>query len=370
MNTSALDEFFSQTSVPVGPEYNRGFLEIIGKQTHENTWSKLYAHFLKDLYYREKFPFLEALIRVIKNKNGMYMRFQSHQVYTEVATKKGRIDIVIKDKNTHNTILIENKVYHLLINDLADYWDFFEVPQVNKVGIILALSELPIAASLKSKYISIKHLDWIKEIKNILKEDQYNLEENIYLKDFISTIEQVSMNKNLNEQSAFYFEHAEAVNKAVECRTAAEQYLLGQYESIAAKLGLQQFGDKLEWRNFWDQKNDLDIYFTVDVTDLLEGKKKVDLIIEMTGKPLEQLLEFRQLLADDAQYQKMDKDREVNQFLHFGYKTYSLETTDLADLDNYILSKIKADFGGAFVKMVKYYYPNTDIGSWSDNLLE
>jgi hypothetical protein len=369
MSIAELESFFSQNPVPTGPEYNHGFLEIIGKESHENIWSKLYAYFLDEFIYDGRYPFLDALCEIIARKTGRVMEFRNHTVKTEQPTSNGRIDIVIKDEYTGNHILIENKVYHYLNNDLYDYWSHFQVPSEKKVGVVLALSETPIDDSLKDKFLSITHVDWLCTVEEILSDIRSLSQKNKYLDDFVKTVKHITKHRVMNDQVAFYFKHALAVRRAIEAKEAAREFLKSQYEIIAGKLGLEYFPISDDRCNFWDAVHHHDIYFTLDAKELLEGSMKIDIIIELFREPLKEHRSLEELVKDEPQFQRMKQFRMYEGFLHFGYKNYTLSEVDLGRFAVFVVEKIHEDFGHTFVKIVTSYYNKDAPYNWASKLL-
>ncbi|WP_298417129.1 PD-(D/E)XK nuclease family protein [uncultured Kordia sp.] len=122
-------------TVKVPPD---GFLEIIGLSHYETINSRIYSYFL-DQEKNENISslFIYSLAEIILEKTGKSIIIDTFEVFTEVSTTKGRIDIVIEDCNNKSVIIIENKIYHHLNNPLLDYWKHYKYK--NKLGIILTL---------------------------------------------------------------------------------------------------------------------------------------------------------------------------------------------------------------------------------------
>ena len=84
---------------------------------------------------------------------------------TEIKTKQGnRIDISIFNKAQQKAIIIENKIYHHLDNDLSDYWSHYNYPDTNKIGILLTLKPHGIPTEVAGKFVNITHLEWKERI--------------------------------------------------------------------------------------------------------------------------------------------------------------------------------------------------------------
>lgn len=206
---------------------------------YENVLSNWYEFFLDgDGEHGFQGLFLDSLLNLI----GRDMRFDFWKVEREKVTDKtGRIDILISDQineNEHpqNAIIIENKVYAELTNDLVDY--FNSVKANNKVGIVLTLDNNPIPDLLKEKFVHITHNQWMQEIKKnmgkyILECSEKHL---ILLKDFIQNIEKLSTFYTMNENIRFYYDNAEKIKELIELKKISEQHLITEcYNKIPDK---------------------------------------------------------------------------------------------------------------------------------------
>lgn len=137
MLTEELKQFLDISSIPIIKQ-KIGFLEIIGKQHHENINSALYAHFLNCGNPELQALFLDSLLYLIHEKIYKKLNFSNYKITTEAITPKGRIDILIEDYYNQTAIIaiiIENKIYHYLDNNLEDYWQFSRFNDDKKAGI-------------------------------------------------------------------------------------------------------------------------------------------------------------------------------------------------------------------------------------------
>lgn len=147
------------------------FFDIAGISHNENAWSDIYAYFF-DTNNPHKLgrTFIDCLINLIKEKRKTNSGFDFPEpicnvnVYREVATKDGRIDLLIFADDT--AIIIENKVYHNLSgNDLSDYMNLVHSYGVKRVGIILTLKPIHVS---DCRYVNITHLELMESVcKNI-----------------------------------------------------------------------------------------------------------------------------------------------------------------------------------------------------------
>ena len=139
---------------------SKTFFDIAGISHNENAWSDIYAYFFApNNPHNLGKTFIDCLIRLIKEKNNHTHRFDLPEsvsnvnVYREVATKKdGRIDLLIFADD--NAIIIENKVYHNLTNDLGDYMQLVQNYGNKRIGVILTLNPIHVS---NDRYVNITH---------------------------------------------------------------------------------------------------------------------------------------------------------------------------------------------------------------------
>jgi len=136
-----LQNFLLETKIPELTERPLTFLGISKQPHYENVWSNIYAFFfdtkadhnLKDLFLKS---LVELIVKYTGKKFHLNLLFE---IYREYPTNNGgSIDILLA--NEKEAIIIENKVFHNLNNDLQDYWDSIE--QVEKQGVIFSLRKM------------------------------------------------------------------------------------------------------------------------------------------------------------------------------------------------------------------------------------
>jgi hypothetical protein len=280
---------------------------------------------------------------------------------TEVTTGTGRIDVLISDRES--AIIIENKIYHWLGNDLLEYWHHVHADEAKKVGVLLTLNPHPIPEDARGKYINITHIEWIRAVKQRLEDDTLPPNYRVYVNDFIQTIENLTTTYEMNDAAKFYFQHADQVLNAQKTMNEAHSFLQNQFQLIADSIGWQTFGNSLEWRNFWDEHNRVDTYLTILTKDLLEGKMRYTLILELFREDKKRAQELREFLADHPQTK--DKKRgEEKVHLHFLYKDYSVDEAKLANLAEDVVKNIRNDFADMTLKAIRKLHPDKDISAW------
>lgn len=335
-----------------------GFLEISGMAHYENVNSRIYAHFL-DQSNNEKLSslFLNSLIELIYEKSTNSISLEDFCVITEEPTIKGnRIDITLNDQNGKKVIIIENKIYHFLNNDLLDYWDHFKYEDSNKVGVLLTLNPY-INYDHSDKFVNITHLEWTTRIKtNGLP---YGLPDKFYtyLNDFFRTIEYLTKKSHMNEQTKFYFEHTQKILLAKQTSDEANKFLIDQMGVLAHKLNWETYGTGTGWRNIWDKMNNCDTFYTIYYQPLIDGNFKVSIIIELIREDMKNELELKDLLETDPLYLKMVKGVSSKNFIQFATREYTLTISEIEILADTIFGIIQKDFEPVMSKILNKFYP-------------
>lgn len=369
MDFNDLSEFLNTTSIPIEEE-SIGFLEIIRKAHNEIINSNLYSYFLssKDSYVSH--AFLLGLLDIIKKRTGTKYNFTKHDVTTELPTEKGRIDIVIKDLIAPTVIIIENKLFHNLYNPLMDYWNHFKIDKSSKIGILLTVKPHPIPDDVKDKFINITHWEWINSVKQYLSFSEIEEDKTkVYLEDFFNTIERLSTTYEMNESAKFFFEHASQINLACESQNEGHKFILEQYELIASKLGLQSYGGDLHWKNFWDENNVIDTYFTLTIDDIIKGDGlNYKIIIEIIREDKTHIEDIIKVFKNHPQFKDKDSGENTDFYSHLLLKDYTISLEQMNNFADYVVDNIKHDFGDLFVRIVGYRYPNKDITVWSQKV--
>lgn len=345
--------------IPEKEQVDDGFLEIIKKSHHENVNSSIYAYFL-DKSNNEKIAtvFLNALLELVDSKLNKTIVIEKYTCLTEDLTKNNnRIDITLNDTDNKAAIIIENKIYHHLDNDLIDYWEHFSYADENKIGILLTLEEHYIPDEAKDYFVNIKHSEWIDKIKEIGLPSLIPHKLYIYLNDFFQTIDNLTKNYQMNEQASFYFDHSSKILKAVETVNQANKFINNQLEILANKLEWVTYGNSMDWRNLWDKENNRNVYYTIHLRNLMNGKNTISVIIELNGTAKDKENEIDKLLKDDILYShsEMKHNNWSNKYnLHFATREYKLSKAQIEDFANVVEKIIREDFESTMNKIIEY----------------
>lgn len=157
---------------------NVQLMRIAGISELEMAWSNIYAYYMNPRNEPEyAFAFTTALLELCGLSRSEVLPNDNYCVSTEVPTSKlSRIDILIDGEGS---IIIENKINHILNNPLDEYWDYAANPVVLIVLTISRLSEYELKSFCfkwnsnrendnRIKCINITHYDLMIQAKKIL----------------------------------------------------------------------------------------------------------------------------------------------------------------------------------------------------------
>lgn len=152
---------------------NVELMHIAGITESEVAWSNIYAYYMNPRNEPEyALAFTTALLELCGLNRSEVLPDDNYRVSTEVATSSlSRIDILIEGAKS---IIIENKVNHILDNPLKEYWDYAINPAVLIVLTISRLSEHELKwnklrkGADNIKCVNITHYDLMTHTKKIL----------------------------------------------------------------------------------------------------------------------------------------------------------------------------------------------------------
>lgn len=205
------------------------------------------------------------------------------RVKRELTTVNGKaIDLVLHDgveeepgiAKADHAIVIENKVYHQLVNDFGEYWD--SVVAKSKVGVILSLKEV---ASPHPSFVTITHRSLIAAVVAKLPftaavPEPYRQ----YLLDLHQNIHELSAHMEYSNEVKFYLDHAERIQRVYQLEDALKEYLKAQLLPVAESLGLGLYPSGQRHWYMCLPKDDQE-YYTILLDEVLEKGSKGDLLV-------------------------------------------------------------------------------------------
>lgn len=340
-----------EVAIPEIEHRTKTFLEIAEMPHYENVDSNILAFFfnkdgehqLQDLFLRSLVEIIEAKIVVGKKD----IEFVDWTVEREVVTRTGtRIDLVIQSRDGDKAIIIENKIYHWLANDLQSYWNqYYEIKEENKVGIVLSINP---TSTANENFICITH----KELnEGILKNLQrYSLEANdkflVYLEDYIENKKRFYMSDTKKEQLSFYFQNIKKINELADIKQHTVNYIFSQIEIACNELGFTSYGGVKKGRYFHFAETSK-LYFAIFPNEIFSNDPKYRVILESRNlsKEVQQML-INSLKLNDC----WDKDITIlaepspKSYAHLAQKTYPFDPNTIELFCGSLIKNLEKDF--------------------------
>ena len=356
MDTSELAKFLETATIPKIKKKPKTFLGIARQPHYENVLSNIYAfyfdteekHNLKDL-------FIKSLLALVKDSKfekqaDTFTGFCDYSCETECTTLNGgRIDLLLS--NDSQAILIENKVYHTLNNDLYDYWKTVKLPDAHKIGIILSLSRV---SDIKhSGFINISHLDFLRKVMEnsgpylLEAQDKYF----VFLKDLYQNIINLSKSYMEEKDLKFYFDHQTEINQLAEFKFSVRRHIMSEVEKAGNTLdGLNLLtprkNSELEKRvRYYVCPANRNLVIAVVFDGLLTPERGMHIAVELQGNALKDRSRYDEILFSQEEKEVLSNHMKTTNYdwTHFAVKYYNLDEKEIADLGNFILKKLKED---------------------------
>lgn len=241
-------DLLSYAPKPVGEPNSFNFFEVAGFRHYEDVVSNCYAFFFgsENPHGLGKL-FVESLTELIGEKGLDPPVFEEGECYCqrERGTDKGNfIDLLLYDQaiesaTYQNAIVIENKVYASLYNDLADYLNDVRVSSDGrKVGVVLTLHPTGIPPKLMGQYVNITHAELSARLRARLGKYLFGANEKALglLKDFLSNLDSLLGTTRMDERIKFYYQNATKIKELVDLHQKANSLVAEAIRTEAQKL--------------------------------------------------------------------------------------------------------------------------------------
>lgn len=230
--------------IPKSSKVQKTFFDIGGFGHRENIISNFYAYYLdKEETHGLDDVFLTTLLKLINEKAIFSTEWSDWEISREVTVDAsgsvGKIDLWIEELDEERkVILIENKVYHHLNNDLKGYLNSVDISDTkHKIGILLTVK--PLNPNVKG-FINITHSNWISAVKKEVnsRESKQNERQQFIFNDFCRNFNtHIKHSKAMMERHLFYLQNRKKIKALAElemdykraCLTAIEN-VVGDYE--------------------------------------------------------------------------------------------------------------------------------------------
>lgn len=210
MQLSQRIEYLSRAVPSLPPLPPKNFFDITGIRNKEVINSRVLSYFL-NVKGEHGFGtlFFDALIALIDKKIDKRSKTISMSEFSgeftveeeeptanalEKDDQKKRIDLVLKGKDGW-AIIIENKLYHDVVNPLETYWNHLDNEYKKKVGVILSLfnvgdDKCKVPNREDITYLNITHEELMKQVsQNFIFTSDIKETSIFYLKEYFKTIE-------------------------------------------------------------------------------------------------------------------------------------------------------------------------------------
>lgn len=361
MQLEQLQTFLNQNEIPKIKGKPKTFLGIAKQPHYENVLSNIYAFYFEvNEVHKFKDLFVISLLELINKETTQIESFFDFKVFTEYGVSKHkRIDILLH--NNEQAVIIENKVYHHLNNDLALYYNDVEANQ--KIGVVLSLH--PISNIKHSHFINITHLQLLNQVMNNL--GNYLMHANdkyvVFLKDFYQNIINLSQPLMNENDFNFYFENQEKINNLITYKASARKHLENEVKKAYRLLEEEKLNIKLyessgnvgNVLSYYISEVNKNLMFTIIYGDLLKTEGALRLIIELKGKALNNKERYRGIsLTGEDNASFYNSKNKV--YAHFAVKSYKLEKAEIRNLGEFVYNKLKSDgFVEVFTKLEKIF---------------
>lgn len=214
-------------------------MRIAGVTESEVVWSNIYAYYLNPRNDEEyAFAFTTALLELCGLSRSDVLPNDNYFVNTEVPTSTlSRIDILIEGEKS---IIIENKVNHILNNPLNEYWEYAKRPVVLIVLSISRFSKHELESYCvqwnknltdadRINCINITHYDLITQTKKILGKK--------FISPILKELENIIIKKTIIMSNSWYTRNNEerlTANRIYEQESKSRQMVANECMKLKA----------------------------------------------------------------------------------------------------------------------------------------
>lgn len=355
-NIVELEKFLREHIIPEIKANPKTFLGIAKQPHYENVLSNIYAfyfnpseeHGLDDLFVKSFVEVINLKRRKFEKQDFSFVN--DFGIDTEYPTekdeetgKKGRIDLLLISDN--DAIIIENKVYHILNNNLQNYWDTIDVS--NKIGVLLSLKTM---STTSDHFINITHLEFLNKVME--NSGSYLLDATdkylVFLKDLYQNIINLS-NQMETEDIQFYYKHQEKLKDFINLENAVKEQAEKQVEEcfyivnndLNESLSFHKpLGNNGRHLRYYKSEENPSLMFTIIYGDLFVTDMKFYIIIEICNDAILHLEEIKLL---DIKYTENETytRKDWLHLVRLEYEVNDITEDNIKDLSKFIIDEIK-----------------------------
>lgn len=221
-------------------------LEIGGYAHHENMCSNILKfyfnphnkeHGLNDLLLRS---FLQSL----NHYEPPFSIYKTIEIWREVPTASGRIDIVLYANKW--AIIIENKIRHVLNNDLQEYSNYIEtrLPGIPILRVVLSINQ---ESTLTGGFLNLTYKDLIRHIEeNLIQIGTSDNQYVVFFKEFVQSIKNMYMPVNLEKEDIeFLIKYRDKISQLFDLENKLRQFINQRANYVKDKIAINK--DTSKW---------------------------------------------------------------------------------------------------------------------------
>jgi hypothetical protein len=358
LTLTELTDFLQNAHWPRIPERRPTFFSIAKFPHYENVMSNVYQFF-----FSTENPHglgslcVDALGDVLLTKRSE-MAWPAHtfrRTHVRRELHNGADEASWQHAST--VILIENKVYHWLANDLGDYWDFVKKanPTGDRIGVVLCLNRETIPIQWQSNWLVITHLEWAQAVENRLGPLMYRAEGR-YLTLLLELIENIRTMSNDKESATDLLRFFQQNYASIQHIAKLKQQLL---VALPVEIGLAlPDGYVVDY-----QANDAKADTWLTITSPLQQRgSPTKYLIQYGGLFKKQIEPEYQIHVINHEYDKCERMRQAYRHspltaLEYGdrhytvCKTYTMTSSQLTNFAKHIAASLTQDW----IPLEKYW---------------
>jgi len=269
----------------------KNLIEIAGYPSWENVNSNILAFYFDPLEeHGFKTLFLDGLLEIISENLGSgfdrsLFEYDSISISREYTTNKGnRIDILIASDSVSNdntpdwAIIIENKIYAELYNDLVDYWESANAK--NKVGVVLCISENDVLVNKISElynngiyYCVITHEEFINVVQQNLAQHYIDSDDRhlLFLKEYIANIKShypnPEVDKAMDDILHLFHDKSDYIKTFYKVDKQVMEYISKSLTNVMMKFGFKPQNENSYSNKHYILNHESDAIKSLDFTD-------------------------------------------------------------------------------------------------------
>ena len=370
----ALQQFIDD-GIPAVKEWDKTLFDIAGFPHYENVISNVYAWFLDPAESHGLGTlFIDSLQKLI----GTEYEFDNPVVYREYGISgQQRIDLVVENCGENDTsrpthaLIIENKMFHHLHNNLNDYYNHFEIADSNKQGVLLTIAP---QNPNHEQFVNITHQQWLQEVWSNISPTTgrkgnpllHLPEDTLYhLKQFTRNLNNYAMHQQAKEHFTFYQKNQKEIKKVIELKKTLEEHIFQQIKlvpELITALPLTSDQRRSRIQAYYMEAGYPNIYYTIYPYIMGDDQPRVEIIIEVSLEEAERLLKERPPELEEKYNHLIKKEQyrwAGGLYLHYAKKNLKVTNDNIESLGQAITDEInQEDFMDIYTITRDFLYPS------------